>query len=65
MKDGLLHEALHATMIAQSVFEDHVLEAEAVEADVALKTKAWAIADMMGELYQMIGAKEAHDPQRR
>lgn len=53
---GLLHEALHTTYVVTDMVDRHILEAEAIKVDPALKALAENASEALGELYQAIGA---------
>lgn len=54
-------EALHATHIAETLFEQHVYDHPAVAQTPELRAKAAAILTALGELYQAIEAGDGAD----
>lgn len=49
------HEVLHLASVLSDLFDRHLLASPAVQSDPALRHKAEAISDLLGEFYQAAG----------
>lgn len=56
-RDEAIHEALHSTLIAQDLWNEHVLSSRGVDLFSDIREAALEAADAMGRVYQLLGEK--------
>jgi hypothetical protein len=59
MTEELQNEAMHATFLAQDVFDRHVSSHPRIQANPSLRRKAAAISGLMDQLYRALDGDRA------